>query len=74
MLAFSLNQRNPTADYLGELTIALDASTVNIHVKGGPDPLASFKHTDYLPIILEGTVQRLDQVIPGLIRRLEPNT
>jgi hypothetical protein len=74
MLAFSLNQRNAKADYLGELNIILDASTVKIHVKGGAEPLAAFEHTDYSPIILEGTVQRLGQVIPALIRRLEPNT
>ena len=73
MLAFALNQRNAKADYLGELNIVLDASMVEIRVKGEPDPLATFKHTDYQPIILEGTVQRLDQVIPGLIRR-EPST
>lgn len=73
-MAFSLNQRNPKADYLGELNIILDDSTVNILVKGGAEPLATFEHADYLPIILEGVVQRLDQAIPGLIRRLEPST
>jgi hypothetical protein len=74
MLAFSLNQRNAQADYLGELNIILDDSTVEIRVKGGPDPLATFNHADYRPIILEGIVQRLGQVIPALIRRSEPNT
>ena len=74
MLAFSLNQRNAKADYLGELIIILDASTVKMQVKGVPEPLATFEHTDYQPIILEGVVQRLGQVIPGLIRRLEPST
>ena len=74
MLAFSLNQRNAKADYLGELNIILDDSTVEIRVKGGPDPVATFEHTDYQPIILEGVVQRLGQAIPGLIRWLEPDT
>ena len=75
-LAFSLNQRNARADYLGELNIILDATTVKIqkiHVKGSPDSMATFKHADYLPTILEGTVQRLGQVVPGLIRRSEPS-
>ncbi len=74
MLAFALNQRNAKADYLGELNIILDASTVEILVKGSPEPLGTFKHTDYLPIILEGIVQRLDQEIPDLVRRVEPDT
>src|ERR1017187_604299 len=74
MLAFSLNQRNAQADYLGELNIILDDYTVEIQIKGDPEPLATFEHTDYQPIILEGTVQRLDQAVPGLIRRVEPNT
>ncbi len=74
MLAFALNQRNAKADYLGELNIILDASTVEIRVKGGPEPLATFEHTDYQPIILEGVVQRLGQAIPELIRRVEPNS
>jgi len=74
ILAFSLNQRNAQADYIGELIIILDTSTVKIQVKGGSDPLATFEHADYLPIILEGVVQRLGQAIPGLIRRAEPNT
>ena len=73
MLAFSLNQRNAKADYLGELNIILDSVTITIQVKGSPDSLATFKHTDYSPIIFEGMVQRLDQVIPALLRRSESN-
>ena len=71
MLAFSLNQKNAKADYLGELNILLDATTVEIRVKGSADSLAVFKHADYSPIIFEGIVQRLDQVIPTLLRRSE---
>ncbi len=72
-LAFSLNQRNARADYLAEINIILDATTVEIHVKGNPDPLATFKQTDYFPIILEGIVQRLGEAIPAIVRLPEPN-
>lgn len=74
MLAFSLNQKNPKADYLGELNIILDSEMVMIQVKGSPDSLVTFKHTDYSPIIFEGMVQRLDQVIPALVRRPDSNS
>ena len=72
-MVFSLNQRNATADYLGELNIILDATTVKIHVKDSPDALAIFRQADYVPILLEGIVKRLDQTIPVLIRLSEPN-
>ena len=71
-LAFAINQRNAKADYLGELNIVLDSTTVQMHVKGSHDSLATFRQADYVPIILEGFVNRLDQTIPAL-RRFEPN-